>query len=59
MDETAATAALKLHLNELRKTYDFQGMTETISPHSNSSSSSYAAVKLIIVNLINKHKDQG
>ncbi len=55
MDETAATAALKLHLNELRKTYDFQGMmTEAMSLRS-----SGAVLNLFLVNLINKRKDQG
>ncbi len=59
MDEAAASAALKLHLNELRKTYNFQGTTETVPSTCPHSCSSVAAMKLIIVNLINKHKDQG
>ncbi len=59
MDENAATAALKLHLNELRKSYDFQGMMGTQPPCSSNGSCSDTSMKLIIVNLVNKHKDQG
>ncbi len=60
MDETAATAALKLHLNELRKTYTAGGMIEEARPLSRrSSGSSGAVLKLFLVNLVNKRKDQG